>query len=462
MGHGSKLRRRVAFGTAAVMVVSASVVQAVSTGAGATPAAAGVAKIQHVVVLMQENRSYDSYYGRLHDEGQPDSTIEPTRGNVDPLNPGARIRPFLTTSECTVADLNHSWNGTHQEWNGGKMSGFTAANVDPADPNGSRTMGYFDPSVLSFYYGLANQFSIADHYFASVLTQTFPNRFYLLAGTSFGHIANDLPPAGGFKQKTVFQLLDQASPKVSWKIYLASFQVEELFAYVLHHTDHLATIDQYKTDAANGTLPQVSFVESDPFGTVNQESDEHPPANVQVGQKFTHDIISALVKSPNWSSSAMFLTYDEHGGFFDHVPPIIPTAGPALGKSTVDATGEVYHGGYYDHVAPPAAPKPDNIAPMLQAGDAPGAFDRYGIRVPAIVISPYARSHFVSHTVYDHTSILHFIETRFGLPTLTHRDAAADPMLGMFDFTQMSNPHPTIPASPVDPAGKAACTALHP
>jgi phospholipase C len=130
-------------------------------------------------------------------------------------------------------------------------------------------------------------------------------------------------------------------------------------------------------------------------------------------------------------SSAMFLTYDEHGG-------------------------------YYDHVAPPPAPKPDNIAPMLKPGDTPGAFDRYGIRVPAIVVSPYAKPHFVSHTVYDHTSILRFIETRFGLPALTKRDKAANPMLGMFDFTKVSNPNPTLPAAPLDPAGVAACTALHP
>ena len=164
---------------------------------------------------------------------------------------------------------------------------------------------------------------------------------------------------------------------------------------------------------------------------MNAESDEHPPANVQVGEKFTHDVIQALVKSPNWSSSAMFLTYDEHGG-------------------------------YYDHVAPPAAPKPDNIAPMLKPGDTPGAFDRYGIRVPAIVISPYAKTHFVSHTVYDHTSILRFIETRFGLPALTKRDKAANPMLGMFDFTKVSNPKPTLVDAPVDPAGVAECAALHP
>ena len=431
MGNGPKVRRSMALVAAGAMLASVSVVQAVSSSAGATAAPANtVAKIHHVVVLMQENRSYDSYFGPLHDQGQPDSTIEPRRGNPDPLNPGARIRPFLTTQECTVADLDHSWTGTHNEWNGGRMNGFTAATVDPADPNGSRAMGYCDNSTLSFYYGIANEFAIADHYFASVLTQTFPNRFYLLTGTSFGHIRNDLPPAGGYKQKTVFQLLDEASPKVSWKIYLASFQVEQLFTYVQHHLDHISTIDQYKLDAANGKLPQVSFVESDPFGNVNHESDEHPPANVQVGEKFTHDVMKALVNSPNWSSSAMFLTYDEHGG-------------------------------YYDHVAPPPAPKPDNIPPMLQPGDAPGAFDRYGIRVPAMVISPYAKPHYVSHTVYDHTSILHFIETRFGLPTLTRRDAAADPMLGMFDFTHVSNPHPSVPPAPIDPAGRAECRKLH-
>ena len=247
------------------------------------------------------------------------------------------------TAACTVADLNHSWNGTHQEWDNGKMDGFTAANIDPADPNGSRTMGYFDESVLPFYYNLANQFSIADHYFASMLTQTFPNRFYLLAGTSFGHIEQRPAARGGYTQKTVFELLDKA--KITWKIYLASFQVERAVHVRAKHKSHLAKMPQYYKDAAAGKLPQVAFVESSPFGGVNVESDEHPPANVQVGQKFTHDVIQALVKSPNWSSSAMFLTYDEHGG-------------------------------YYDHVAPPAAVKPDNIAPMLKAGDAPGAFDQ--------------------------------------------------------------------------------------
>ena len=161
------------------------------------------------------------------------------------------------------------------------------------------------------------------------------------------------------------------------------------------------------------------------------ESDEHPSANVQVGQKFTHDVMQALVKSPNWSSSAMFLTYDEHGG-------------------------------YYDHVAPPAAAKPDNIAPMLQARRHAGRVRP--LRDPGAGHGHLAvrKKHFVSHTVYDHTSILHFIETRFGLGTLTKRDKAANPMLGMFDFTNVSNPKPTIVDAPIDPVQKAACAVLQP
>ena len=435
MRHSSKARRGVALTIVSALAVSLSVAAtAAPSGASSrviAPAAvpAGLAKIKHVVVLMQENRSYDSYFGALHGQGQPGSPAEPTTGNPDPLTVGNTIAPFRAPNACTVADLGHSWNQTHKEWDNGKMDGFTAVNIDPADPNGSRTMGYFDNTMLPFYYDLANQFSIADHYFASVLSQTFPNRFYLFAGTSFGHVDNNLGPAAGFPQKTVFELLDKA--KITYKIYLASFGVELLFKYVKQHKSHVAKISDYYKDAAAGKLPQVSYVESSPFGGVNGETDEHPPANVQVGEKFTHDVMQALISSPNWSSSAMFLSYDEHGGYYDHMPP-------------------------------PKAVKPDNIAPMLQAGDTKAAFDHLGIRVPAMVISPYAKTHFVSHTVYDHTSILHFIETRFGLPALTNRDKAANPMLGMFDFTKVSSPSPTLPDAPVDPAQTAICATLHP
>jgi phospholipase C len=188
-------------------------------------------------------------------------------------------------------------------------------------------------------------------------------------------------------------------------------------------------IQQYYVDAQAGTLPQVAFLDPIFLGHADVENDEHPPSNVQLGQQFSHDVVQALTQSPNWPTSALFLTYDEHGGFADHVPP-------------------------------PAAVKPDDIKPMLQKGDYKASFDRYGFRVPSVVISPYSRKHFVSHVVHDHTSILRSIEDRFGLPTLTRRDAAAKPMWDFFDFTKPTflKP-PKLPPAAVDQAHQqsAAC-----
>jgi phospholipase C len=383
--------------------------------------------VDHIVVLMQENRSADTYLAPLSSQGQPDYEAEPLTGNPDPTNPlNPPILPFHKTTYCEVADLDHSWNGTHAEVNGGAMDGFTAANVDPDDPTGSRAMGYYDETDLPFYYALYNTFATGDRYFCSVLSQTFPNRLYLLAGTSFGHIRND---SFFMSNKSIFNLLDQFS--VSWRIYAANYPAAYgtlFFSYAqARAATRLFPIAQYYVDAAAGTLPNVAFVDPDLTGTPTTENDEHPPSNVQVGQKFVADVVNGLMSSPEWGSSALFLAYDEHGGFYDHVPP-------------------------------PAAPIPDAIPPMLEPGDTPGAFDQYGVRVPAVVVSPYAKSHFVSHVVHDHTSILRFIEYRFGLPSLTNRDAAADPMLEFFDF---NNPPfvspPSLPAATIDQNQLAAC-----
>ena len=383
--------------------------------------------IDHIVVLMEENRSADTYLGQLSSEGQPSYEAEPTTGNPDPTNPlNPPIVPFHKTTYCEVADLDHSWSGTHNEVNGGAMDGFTAANAYPGDPTGSRAMGYYDQTDLPFYYGLYNTFATGDRYFCSTLTQTFPNRLYLLAGTSFGHIRNDVY---GSSHDSIFNFLDQYS--VTWRIYAAQYPLAYgvlFFEYVgKREAQHVFPIAQYYADLAAGTLPDVSFVDPEIMDTPTKENDEHPPANVQVGQKFVSDVINGLMSSPEWESSALFFTYDEHGGF-------------------------------YDHVVPPAAPIPDAIPPMLQPGDVPGAFDQYGVRVPAVVVSPYAKSHFVSHVVHDHTSILRFIEYRFGLPALTNRDAAADPMLEFFDF---NNPAfispPSLPAATIDQSQLDAC-----
>ncbi len=395
----------------------------------ARPARLGA--LQHIVVLMQENRSFDSYFGQLHDQGQPRTAEEPGTGNPNPTNPhGAPIVPFHQADLCISSDTNHEWSGTHSEINGGKMDGFTAQNVAPDDPTGSRAMGYYDQADLPFYYALARTFGIGDRYFASVPGPTYPNRFYLAAATSFGHIQNDPPPAGGWPQPTIFGRLTAAG--VSWKVYSALFPTVSFFADVQAHRENLLPIERYYADAKAGTLPQVAFVEPKYIAPVSQESDEHPPANIQVGQNFTAGVVNALMASPNWSSSAFLLTYDEHGGF-------------------------------YDHVAPPRAPKPDNIAPMLKPGDVNVPFDQYGVRVPFVVVSPFSKPHFVSHRVSDHTSILKLIELRFGLQPLTERDEHANGLLEYFDFAhpRFTNA-PPLPAATIDPAKAARCAAEHP
>jgi phospholipase C len=218
---------------------------------------------------------------------------------------------------------------------------------------------------------------------------------------------------------------------VSWKIYFSQIPFAAEFAYVRNHVPgNVVPIANYYTDAAAGRLPAVSFIDPIFVATNPVENDEHPPSNVQVGQNFVSGVVNALFRSPNWSDSAFFLTYDEHGGF-------------------------------YDSVAPPVAVVPDAIPPMLQAGDVVASFDRYGIRVPVAVISPYSKPHFVSHVVNDHTSILKFIETRFGLPSLTARDAAANPMLEFFNFEDPSFMQPpALPVATINPAQLAACATM--
>jgi phospholipase C len=386
--------------------------------------------VQHIVVLMQENRSYDQYFRALSGKSRPASKKSPTPTNPNPLDPSAKIAAFHQGANCEVADLNHSWTGTHAEINNGRMDGFAAQNASPADTTGSRALGQYDSTDLPYYYGLANTFGIGDRYFASVPGPTYPNRLYEMAGTSFGHIQNDFPPEGGWTQPTIFGRLQDAG--ISWKVYDAQFPTASFFADVKAHMENVQPISQYFADAAAGTLPQVAFVEPTYIGTVSEESDEHPPANMQVGQQFTANVLHALMASRDWSSSAFFLTWDEHGG-------------------------------YYDHVAPPAAPIPDSIAPILGPGDVPAAFDQYGVRVPFVVASPFSKPHFVSHRVSDHTSIPAFIERRFNLPPLTQRDAKANTLLEYFDF---AHPHftkpPKLPTATVDPSKAAQCAALQP
>jgi phospholipase C len=430
-------QRRITRRQLGTMTAGAALSALVGSGLpSSTPARAtstGLQQVQHIVVVMQENHSFDNYFGRLPALGQPDADGLPgDAANPDPTNPGGpAIAAFHADGACAVSDLDHSWNGTHLSINGGRMDGFTATNLHPLDPNGSRAMAYHTDDELNFYYSLYSQFAIGDRYFSSVPGPTFPNRFYLLAGTSFGHIFNALPdlqsdpnafaPPNG----TIFEQLDRAG--VSWKVYFSQVPFAILFGYVRKHWWNLVPISRYYFDAILGRLPQVAFIDPTFVGSPNVENDEHPPSNIQIGQRYVAGIIRTLMASPNWSSSVLFHTYDEHGG-------------------------------YYDHVAPPAATPPDNIAPMLRPGDVAGAFDQYGVRVPVAVVSPFSKQAHVSHAVYDHTSILKFISTRFNLPPLTNRVAAADAMLDFFDF---ENPPfvrpPQLPITSINLASYFQC-----
>jgi phospholipase C len=372
--------------------------------------------IDTFVVVMQENRSFDHYFQGLPAYGQPAAEVAPPGyANPDPEHPGAPVKPHLLTDLC-VPDLPHSWKAVHDQYANGAMNGFVAA----ANPDGARALGYYDERVLPFYYALANTFAIADHYFSATLGPTWPNRMFALAGSSLGHVKNTPPP----RRDEEFSIFHQLEKKgIGWAIYseAGSFEEEIFPALAAERGDHTKTMKEFFADARAGTLPPFAWVESEMDGV--ESTDEHPPGNVQVGQRFVAKVVSATMASPQWGRAALVLTYDEHGGFYDHVPP------------------------------PPAC-APDDVAST--AGGA--KFDRLGVRVPFAVVSPFARPHYVSHTVYNHASLLRMIEARFDLPALSRRDANAVPPLDLFDFDHPAfQKPPELPEATVDEAELERC-----
>jgi phospholipase C len=393
--------------------------------------------IDHIVVMMMENRSFDHYFQKLPEYGQPDVEVAP-EGYTNPDDVGSPVALHRETQLCFV-DTNHEWTGTHEQINGDKMDGFFATNdgwhEQPAGGSldmlsGGRALGYYTQDDLPFYYWLANEFSIADHYHSSVAGPTWPNRMYLYAASSFGAVHNDFVTP----DKTIFDYLEMR--QVSWRVYVsttpgAAIFVEKYLEYTKHEEHgHFVPIANYFEDLKNGTLPQVVFVDPGIAREGYAQNDEHPPAIAMLGEQFAATVIDALAKSSAWDRSALFLTYDEHGGLYDHVVP------------------------------PPACP-PDDTTPILKDGDTDAKFDQLGIRVPLIVVSPYAKKHFVGHRTYDHTSIVRFIEARHQMPAMTNRDANAEAPWEMFDFE--NPPHaeaPTFAMPTVDQAKIDACQAI--
>ena len=377
-------------------------------------------EIKNIVVVMMENHSFDNLLGMLgrgdgfplgHD-GLPSAALPDGHGQL--------VHAFHMPSDCMTNGVGNDWNAGHRSYDNGTNRGFVEATT-------GETMGYFLGSDTPFTWGLARTFPIADRWFCSALAQTVPNRRYLFAGTSLGVISDvyltELPPNG-----TIFNSLNTYG--ISWKDYFSDGPSPLMWLGLSHQpsvTDKFTKMADFFTDAEAGTLPQFSFLE--PNYSVQSEEN---PQDIQFGDQYLSDVVHAVMAGPQWPHTLMIWTYDEWGGWYDHVPP-------------------------------PAAIPPDDVPPDLPPGSEPGGFDRYGFRVPAGVISPYARPGYVSHTVYDHTSILKTLETKWNLPALTRRDANATDVLAMIDLT--SKPaflRPPRLADPANPAVSYTCLATGP
>jgi phospholipase C len=454
-------------------------------------------KVSHIIIVMQENHSFDNYFGALaYAPGSPyhngnGACASTDHKCVDGLtctvsnrvfrcansnleDNGSRVIAFKATSRCVKPDLDHSWVGTHKEMNFSSpnstlnnplSNGFVRQNdateqIDNGNesPTEDQTISFYNQDDLPFYYGLAERFAISDRQFASVLGPTFPNRSYLMAATSFGHLTtNDsVPPVVGYHPitGTIFDQLN--SHGISWADYFEDVPQDGSFRPV--DTTHNLSLATFLLQASGvGTLPQVSFVDPNlgTFGTT-LEDDEHPPTDIQRGQFHVSNIVNAVRNGPYWKDSIIFILYDEHGGFYDHAKP--PRA-PQNGARTPDG---IFPGQCEDLSFPPFSEQPgggaecswnfvsttdttlldaEALCPALTqnpTGPFPAscaAFDQLGVRVPMIAVSPFSKSSYVSHVMGDHTSLLKLIENRFMAGAhLTNRDQYANDLESMFDF----------------------------
>lgn len=388
---------------------------------------------------MLENHSFDNFFGMLGrgDGFTLDASGRPTASN--PYPDGRVQHAFRMPTTCQLSGTpSQEWTASHNAYNGGANDGFvrTPRGVYSSAIVGGVAMGYWTGDDLPFTYSLAATFPIADRWFSSVMSQTDPNRRFLIAATSMG-MTGDLPspipdislliPAAG----TIFTRLDKHG--ISWTNYAAGYPVgatPELYLIndAIPELFHKKPFDRFFADAAAGKLPSVSLLDPD-FGTQSQEN----PQNIVVGEALLAQVVQALGSSPQWPRTLFVLVYDEHGGYYDHVPP------------------------------PPAIP-PDAFPPLVNPGEKLyDGFARYGFRVPALVVSPYAKRDYVSHLVYDHTSILAMIERKWNLPALTYRDANANDVTDFLDLGALAEGRPTFPqlpplAAPGNTPARLACS----
>jgi phospholipase C len=451
-----------------------------NTSSGSGGGGGDISSVNHIIFMAQENRSVDTYFGQLPAywaaNGFPAQQFDGMPANAsNPSFDGTTTVSAYHLATVCIENLTPSWDESHLDWNlqdptsaTATMDGFVynAAKFGQDegyfDTAGIRAMGYYDGSDLNYYYFMASNFATSDRWFAPVLDRTQVNRMYLFAATSQGYVyppGTDSADNAPLTAPTIFDALTKAG--VSWKVYYtddicstgvadasapkgskidatssnsgACTYLTQFAAYAPPNTlpSNVVPVSEYLTDVQNGTLPAVSFIEA---GYMSGR-DEHPSSgtNAQTGAAYVESLINPLMTSSSWKDSVFILTYDEPGGL-------------------------------YDHVAPMAAVSPDGIAPVdLQPNDicttGSGAncdFNYTGFRVPLLIVSPFTRKNFVSHTSADYTAILKFIETRFNVPSLTQRDAAQMDMTEFFDF---GNPAWATPPTPPAQATGGTCNA---
>jgi len=414
------VKRTAAYRVAVLLavVVFAASCSSTSTKSGTTPVkpgtAQGLGKIDHFVFIMQENRSFDSYFGTYPGADGIPAGVSFT----DPVD-GSQVVPFHDTAVVNRGGP-HGWDNSIADVDGGKMDGFLAQSYNTAAAkkrqgktvlNPRDVMGWHDYREIPNYWNYANQFVLQDHMFESVASYSLPAHLYMLAAQSGGYVGGPgQPKPSTYNFPEITEVLQ--SGKLSWKYYVTSGglpdteddhvvgtnsqQKQDPKKYTLWNPlpafpkvkndpaqwDRLVSTAQFYLDAASGALPQVSWVV--PSAAVS----EHPPSGVRAGMAYVTGLVNSVMQGPDWGSTAIFISWDDWGGFYDHVPP-----------PSVDKYG-------------------------------------FGIRVPGLVVSPYAKKGFIDKNVYSFESWLRIVEERFGVNPLTARDRNAKDMTAAFDFNQ--------------------------
>jgi phospholipase C len=413
--HTSRLSRRrllggaavVAGGAAASLALPPNVRKAVAATTAASQRPFSFKDVEHVVILMQENRSFDHYFGTMAGvRGYSDPTAiklpdgKPVFYQPDPLNPDGYLLPYhlntANTAAAAIPSTSHAWQVQHEAYADGAMDSWLKAHI-AADgtTNAQFIMGYYERSDIPFQFALAENFTVCDNYHCAVLGPTHPNRFMLLTGTIDPNGEHGGPAldndGSGYTWKTYAQMLDEGG--VSWRYYQDTqdynlLQYFDVFSSAepgsrLYDLGMASYPNLFEYDAVNDNLPAVSWI-----GTTGAGS-EHPAASPAAGANFVASKLDAVAANPEvWAKTVFIINYDENDGLFDHVPP--PVAPPGTPDEIVTKNS------------------PQTVGGGLPIGP--------GFRVPCIIVSPWTTGGFVCSTPFDHTSVLRFLEKVTGVP----------------------------------------------